>query len=82
MTLSLSNRWFLPFVAAGFLAACGEEPEDTPDTLLPNRPDDKLIEETGQPNEISTDRKPEAGTSGEIPGYEPLETNDGNEEAN
>ena len=69
-----SFRWVLPIVAAGFLAACGEEPENAQDTVLPDRPDEKLIEGTEQPGQVSSDPTPQAGTSGAIPGHTPLES--------
>lgn len=57
-------------------AGCGEEPTDatsnSPDLLLPSRPDDKLIDDTGRPERVDEDPTPQAGTSGAIPGYEPL----------
>lgn len=77
----LSIRWVVPLFAAGFLAACGDEPEDTSDTLLPNRSEDKLIEETGQPERVDEDPTPQAGTSGGIPGYTPLESGEDESEA-
>ncbi|MDF1609403.1 hypothetical protein PZ897_14555 [Hoeflea sp. YIM 152468] len=75
----LSMRWFVPLCAAGLLAACGEEPEDAPDTLLPDRPEDKLIEDTRQPERVDQDPTPQTGTSGVIPGYNPVEGNDDGE---
>lgn len=77
----LSIRWFLLLLAASLLTACGEEPEDTTDSVLPNRPDDKLIEDTGRPDRIVNDPTPQAGTSGEIPGYTPLDPEEEDEEA-
>lgn len=71
-----SVRWFFPIIAAGFLVACGDETNQSQDTQLPDRPDDKLIEETGQASEIDNDPTPQAGTSGSIPGYTPLADED------
>lgn len=81
MKTSLSIRWIFLLFAAGLLAACGEDSADAPDNVLPNRPEDKLMEETGQPERIVTDPTPQTGTSGVIPGYAPLESKEDGKES-
>lgn len=49
------------------LAACSDSGETT--QALPDRPDDKLIQGTGQPEAVSRDPTPDATKGGEIPGY-------------
>lgn len=70
----------LIFALAAPLTACGEEEtEAVPDTLLPTRSEDHLIDAV-KPAEnvpVETDPTPQATTGGEIPGYEPVDQNEG-----
>lgn len=47
-----------------FLAGCSEQPDGSNETALPERPDDKLIEATGQPEAVDRDPTPQTGTGG------------------
>ena len=51
----------------------GQESEEIPETLLPDRPEDKIVEGTNLAPEIDADPTPQAGTGGNIPGYDPAE---------
>lgn len=73
MHAPLPTRLVAILVSGILLAACGEETETGPETLLPERPEDKLIEETGRPERVVEDPTPETGTGGTIPGYDPTE---------
>ena len=62
------------------LTACGEDDtESVGDTFLPERSEDHLIDSV-QPAEQPTtqrDLTPQATTGGEIPGYSPVDKNEG-----
>lgn len=83
MNTAIITRLSVLLVAAGLLAACGDDEETTLgnddgslekiDPLLPARPEDKLVEETVPPERVLEDTTPEVGTSGEIPGRDPRE---------
>lgn len=49
------------------------ESEDMPETVLPDRPEDKIIEGTNRNPPVDADPTPQAGTSGTIPGYDPAD---------
>ena len=62
------------------LAACGEDaPADAPDTLLPNRGEDRLIDGVTPADQVETDRDPtpQSTTGGDVPGYAPVDEGEG-----
>lgn len=62
------------------LAACGEDDtEAVGDTFLPNRSEEHLIDGVKPADQVVTERKitPQATTGGEIPGYSPVDKNEG-----
>ena len=54
-------------IAAGVLSGCQDE---TTESALPDRPDEKLIEDVGKPERIIEDTTPQTGSGGRIPGYD------------
>ena len=73
MNRILLPAMFVPMMLV--LAACGEDERNTPGEALPSRSDEKLTEGV-KPDilvEENRDPTPQAGTGGEIPGYEPAE---------
>lgn len=70
----------LAAVLATLLVSCGEdESEAVPDTFLPQRSEDHLIDAVKPAEEVRTlrDLTPQATTGGEIPGYSPVDKNEG-----
>ena len=62
------------------LAGCGEdETEAAPDTLLPQRSEDHLIDDVKPSDavQVETDPTPQATTGGEIPEYDPVDKGEG-----
>lgn len=70
MRLSPTRVGLFAFTMAS-IAGCGEE--QPAEGQLPQRADDKLIEEAGRPEEQTRSPTLQSGTGGAIPGYEPTE---------
>jgi hypothetical protein len=60
------------------LAACGEDsPDVSGETALPTASEDQLIDAVDTAPQVDTDPTPQAGTGGEIPGYDPVDKGEG-----
>lgn len=77
MNLLRAGGWCGIVLAAALLAGCGDDSDDTSGTALPDRPEDELIEESGEPERVVEGPTPETGTGGAIPGYDPGDAADG-----
>lgn len=58
-------------LAISLLAGCGEDNDDTTGTALPERSEERLIENGAEPERVQEDPTPQTSTGGEVPGYSP-----------